>query len=52
MALEQAWGDPDEARRRGAVARRRYEDAYSPAVGYRRLMDIYGAVLGRDHSQL
>jgi glycosyltransferase involved in cell wall biosynthesis len=52
VALQQAWSDPDDARRRGAAARRRYEDAYSPPVGYRRLMDIYGAVLGRVHAQL
>jgi glycosyltransferase involved in cell wall biosynthesis len=39
--VQQAWSNPEETRRRGRVARRRFEERYGPDENYRMLIEIY-----------
>jgi glycosyltransferase involved in cell wall biosynthesis len=46
-AVQEAWANPDELRRRGEAARRQYLENYTPERNHEILMEIYQTAIER-----
>lgn len=47
MAMQAAWNDLDDCRARGRIARRAYQEYYTPEANHEQLMQIYQAAIRR-----
>ncbi len=45
--VQQAWSDPAELKRRGRMARQRFEEYYTPEKNYGMLLEVYQSAISR-----
>lgn len=45
--VQQAWADPEELKRRGTMARKQFEENYTPEKNYEMLLNIYQTAITR-----